>query len=139
MYNQDKNKIIVVVPNQKKIIIKKSIINSDNVCNVKLSSNIIAMQELTPNAYKLYMYFCFYNDNSKIILSFSNICNIINMSEKTYHRSVKELIKYGYLIKINDRNDYIFCENKINGEYNKIEDIKFDFIYSDDFNKRFKK
>ena len=116
---EEKIRVIVTVPNQKVITVNKSICDKEHIyaqCNLK--ANKMALKELSANAYKLYMYFALNQDDYTFALSYVHVYSITGMSEKTYHRAVKELIEKGYLVKEKDKkNQYIFYDGKINGEY----------------------
>ena len=88
------------VPNQKKIIIERS---SENVrkdyLKVSNESLHIAMYNLTPSTFLLWIYF---TDNSKgyqLDLYPVDFLNLTNLSRSTYDRAFKELEEKGYLIK----------------------------------------
>ena len=116
---EEKIRVIVTVPNQKVITVNKSICDKEHIyaqCNLK--ANKMALKELSANAYKLYMYFALNQDDYTFALSYVHVYSITGMSEKTYHRAVKELIDKGYLVKEEGKkNQYIFYDGKINGEY----------------------
>ena len=116
---EEKIRVIVTVPNQKVITVNKSICDKEHIyaqCNLK--ANKMALKELSANAYKLYMYFALNQDDYTFALSYVHVYSITGMSEKTYHRAVKELIEKGYLVKEEDKkNQYIFYDGKINGKY----------------------
>lgn len=119
MATEKEIQVIITVPNQKVITVNKSICNKEHIyaqCNLK--ANKMALKELSANAYKLYMYFALNQDNYTFALSYVHVYSITGMSEKTYHRAVKELIEKGYLVKEKDKkNQYIFYDGKINGKY----------------------
>lgn len=116
---EEKIRVIVTVPNQKVITVNKSICDKEHIyaqCNLK--ANKIALKELSANAYKLYMYFALNQDDYAFALSYVHVYSTTGISEKTYHRAVKELIEKGYLVKEKDKkNQYIFYDGKIDGEY----------------------
>lgn len=120
---EEKIRVIVTVPNQKVITVNKSICDKEHIyatCNLK--ANKIALKELSANAYKLYMYFALNQDNYTFALSYLDVYNITGMSEKTYHRTVKELIEKGYLVKTEtSTNQYIFYDGKIDGKYSLVK------------------
>ena len=119
MGNEEKIRVIITVPNQKVITVKQSICDTEHIyarCNLK--ANKMALKELSANAYKLYMYFALNQDNYSFALSYVHVYSITGISEKTYHRAVKELIDKGYLVKEEGKkNQYIFYDGKIDGEY----------------------
>ena len=119
MATEEKIKVIITVPNQKVVTVKQSICDKEHIytqCNLK--ANKMALKELNANAYKLYMYFALNQNDYTFALSYVHVYSITGMSEKTYHRAVKELIEKGYLVKEEDKkNQYIFYDGKIDGEY----------------------
>lgn len=127
MEKQEKIRVIITVPNQKVITVQHSICDKEHIytqCNIK--ANKMALKELSPNAYKLYMYFDLNQDNYSFALSFLDVHEITGMSDKTYQKSVNELIEKGYLVQKESKNQYIFYDGKINGEYSKVETTQRD-------------
>lgn len=116
---EEKVRVIITVPNQKVVTVKQSICDKEHIytqCNLK--ANKMALKELSANAYKLYMYFALNQNDYTFALSYVHVYSVTGMSEKTYHRAVKELIEKGYLVKEeNKKNQYIFYDGKIDGEY----------------------
>lgn len=111
---EDENvKIIVTVPNQKVVRIVHTLCDDNHLytrCNLK--ANKTAMKELTPSAYKLYMYLLWNNNDYVFALSPVDVCNETNISNSSYKRAVKELIEFGYLVQSKQKNRYTFFENK---------------------------
>lgn len=123
MEKEEKIRVIITVPNQKVITVNKSICDGEHIyatCNLK--ANKMALKELSPNTYKLYMYFALNQNDYSFALSYVHVYSITGMSEKTYHRAVKELIDKGYLVKEEGKkNQYIFYDGKIDGEYSLVK------------------
>lgn len=119
---EEKIKIIMTVPNQKVVTVQHTICDKEHIytqCNVK--ANKMALKELSPNAYKLYMYFDLNQHNYTFALSYKDVHEYTGMSDKTYQKSVNELIDKGYLVQSEIKNQYIFYDGKINGDYGKVE------------------
>ena len=66
-----------------------------------------AMRVLNGNAFKLYVYLCQNNDNSKIILSGKKFGEVLGVPKRSYIIAKQELIKKRYLIQRED-GDYDF-------------------------------
>lgn len=119
---EEKIKNIITVPNQKIITVKHSICDKEHLyTQYNIKANKMALKELSPNAYKLYMYFDLNQNNYTFALSCKDICEHTGMSDKTYQKSVNELIEKGYLVQSEIKNQYIFYDGKENGEYSKVE------------------
>lgn len=126
MGTENKIRVIITVPNQKVVTVKQSICDKEHIytqCNLK--ANKMALKELSANTYKLYMYFALNQNDFVMALSYVDVYNVTGMSEKTYHRAVKELIDKGYLVKEKDKkNQYIFYDGKIDGEYSVVKNTR---------------
>lgn len=126
MATENKIRVIITVPNQKVVTVKQSICDKEHIytqCNLK--ANKMALKELSPNTYKLYMYFALNQNDFVMALSYVDVYNVTGMSEKTYHKAVKELIDKGYLVKEEDKkNQYIFYDGKIDGEYRVVKNTR---------------
>lgn len=114
---QEKVRIIITVPNQRVVTVKHEPCNKDNLytmCNI--AANKTAMKELSPNAYKLYMYFDLNQDGYTFALSFKDVHNVTGMSDKTYHKAINELIEKKYLVQIKDSsNQFMFYDGTVGG------------------------
>ena len=108
----ENEKKIFSVPNQKIIKIKHDLCDKGHIyatCNV--NSNRKALKELSPNTYKVYMYFALNQNNYTFALSCQAVQNATGMSDKTYQKAVHELIDKGYLEAAVDKgNMYTFYE-----------------------------
>lgn len=125
------------VPNQKKIIIERSsdLVKKDylKVSNENLN---LAMYDLKPSAFMLWIYFCDNQNGYQLDLYPVDFTNKTGLSRSTYDRAFEELENKGYLKKSkNKKNLYLFNEvselSNIPGEDNvvilekaSLEDIK---------------
>lgn len=82
---------ILVAKNQKVIQIHR-IKNSIN-----FEANKKAMQDLTANAYVLYMYLLMHENHRVWALSSKDVFNKTPLTQKTYPKAVVELVEKGYL------------------------------------------
>ncbi len=82
---------ILVAKNQKVIQIHR--IKS----SINFEANYKAMNDLTSNAYVLYMYLLMHENHRVWALSSKDVYNKTHLTEKTYPNAVKELVKKGYL------------------------------------------
>lgn len=78
-------------------------INSCFVKNGKMTINIskikIAIIELSPSAFKLYLYFNEWENGAVFCLSPKDFCIAYDVSESTYRRAKDELIQKGYIVQ----------------------------------------
>ena len=114
--------IVYTVPNQKVVKVKHDICDKAHpytMCNVK--SNSRALKELSPNTYKLYMYFDLNQDGYTFALSYQAVHNATGMSDKTYQKAVKELIEKRYLVQSETKGLYIFYDGTVDSEDRKVE------------------
>lgn len=100
------------VPNQKKIIIERL---SDSVRNnyLKVSNDNLnlAMYNLKPSAFMLWIYFCDNQNGYQLDLYPIDFINKTGLSRSTYDRAFEELEEKGYLIKSKTKkNLYLFNE-----------------------------
>lgn len=110
------------VPNQKKIIIeRKSVKDTSDYFKVSNTNLYLAMYNLKPNAFKLWVYFADNKNGYKLDLYPIDFLNKSGSSRSTYDRAFTELEEMGYLIKSEkQKNLYLFKEVS---ESNKIQDI----------------
>ncbi len=106
------------VPNQKKIIIERL---SDSVRNnyLKVSNENLnlAMYNLKPSAFMLWIYFCDNQNGYQLDLYPIDFINKTGLSRSTYDRAFEELEEKGYLIKSKTKkNLYLF---------NEVSDFKY--------------
>lgn len=114
--------IVYTVPNQKVVKVKHYLCDGTHLyamCNLK--SNKKALQELSPNTYKLYMYFSLNQDDYTFALSCQAVCNATGMSDSTYKKAVRELVDKGYLVKSKTKGLYIFYEGTENSPDRSVE------------------
>lgn len=100
------------VPNQKKIIIER---HSDKarVDYLKISNESLnlAMYNLKPSAFMLWIYFTDNSNGYKLDLYPVDFINKTGLSRSTYDRAFEELEEKGYLIKSKSQNNlYLFSE-----------------------------
>lgn len=101
-----------VAANQKVVEIKK-VLQRGYILDIK--TNKVAIKELTPNAYMLYMHFMLNKIGYIEALSIKNVMDTTSLSERKYYKAVNELIQKRYLVKTDslDFNEfYIFYEGK---------------------------
>jgi len=101
---------INVAPNQKVIEIYKA--KEKSIINIKY--NRTAQANLSLAAYAMYMHLMSNLHGYQEVLSLENIINTTALSEKTYYKSIKELIDKQYLIKTYNKdisNYYILYED----------------------------
>lgn len=104
---------IKVAPNQKVIEIRK-VHPKGRILDIE--SNYKAMRQLSDSAYKLYMHFVLNVPGYKEALSYQRIKEYINISERSYYKSINELINNNYLYKKDNKDFkeyYLFLENPI--------------------------
>lgn len=114
--------IVYTVPNQKVVKVMHDICNENHIytqCNVK--SNKRAIKELSPNAYKLYMYFALNHHEYTFALSSVDVQNTTGMSDTTYKKCVRELIEKEYLVKSKTKGLYIFYEGTQNSPDRRVK------------------
>lgn len=100
---------ILLATNQKLIRINKL----QNGINFK--ANYEALSNLTPNAYKLYMYLLMHDDDRIWALSSKDVYERVKLTSKTYPNAVKELIEKKYLVKCDiDVGSEVITENAYN-------------------------
>ena len=113
------------VPNQKKIIIERSSEKArKDFLKVSNESLHLAMYNLTPSTFLLWIYF---TDNAKgyqLDLYPVDFLNLTNLSRSTYDRAFKELEEKGYLIKSSkQKNLYLFKEISESDMIVKIDEV----------------
>lgn len=100
-------RIVYTVPNQRVVETMKAECNGrckENYfteCN--LNSLRKALKELSPNAFKLYMYFAKNQDGYTFALSRADVMNATNISASTYTRAINEMMEKGYLVQSKGR------------------------------------
>ena len=117
--------IVYTVPNQKVVKVKHDLCDAAHtytMCNVK--SNSRALKELSPNTYKLYMYFDLNQDGYTFALSYQAVHNATGMSDKTYQKAVNELIEKKYLVPSKQKGLYIFYDGTVDSDDRKVENTQ---------------
>lgn len=113
------------VPNQKKIFIERS---TDTIRNdfLKVSNENLklAMMNLKPTTFLLWIYFTDNKDGYQLDLYPENFTELTGLSRSTYRRAFEELEEKGYLIKSkNKKNWYLFNERSEKLFPNKKDEI----------------
>lgn len=113
------------IPNQKTIIIERS---SESVKKdfLKVSNENLglAMLNLSPNAFKLWIYFTDNANGYKLELYSIDFEKRANVSKSTYGRCFKELEEKGYLIKSQkEKNFYLFKEKSDSKDLKHIDQV----------------
>lgn len=103
------------VPNQKKILVKKLETNKKGILFTKLTQEamIEAMQKLSGNTFKVYMYFVKNNNDYEFALSRVDVENKTGLKKTAYDNAIKQLIECSYLVQQKEKNNYIFYESPI--------------------------
>lgn len=104
---------ITVATNQRVVEVRKVYSNLNDGRVFDINANKKAMQELTPNAYTLYMYFVLKFPGYIEALSISNVRKSTKISEKGYYKAFDELVAQKYLVKkdsLDFDNFYVFYE-----------------------------
>lgn len=82
-----------------------------------------AASDLSPNAFKLYIYLCNNKDSFRLELSSKDFIAWSNTSDSTYDRAFNELKAKEYLIQSQDKkNVYLFVEESRNYDERHKED-----------------
>ena len=132
------------VPNQKRIYIERA---SDTVrkdfLKVSNQSLHLAMYNLKPSAFLLWIYFTDNANGYSLDLYPVDFCNKTGLSDSTYRRAFTELEEKGYLLKHRTmKNTYMFRQisdyadvpDQINSINEKdFESMKNDFIYKNNY------
>lgn len=104
---------IKVVSNQRVVEVRKVYSDPNDGRVFDINANKKAMQELTPNAYTLYMYFVLKFPGYREALSISHIRKSTKISEKGYYKAFNELVAQKYLVKkdsLDFDNFFVFYE-----------------------------
>ena len=132
------------VPNQKRIYIERA---SDTVrkdfLKVSNQSLHLAMYNLKPSAFMLWIYFTDNANGYSLDLYPVDFCNKTGLSDSTYRRAFTELEEKGYLLKhrtmkntymFRQISDYAYVPDQINSINEKdFESMKNEFIYKNDY------
>ena len=124
----------ILVPNQNKIFICKSLTDSDNPY-IKLNNE--ALEESFYNfsnrgvGFKLYLYLAMNKDEREFNLSSAHFMAFANCSRKAYTNAFKELVELGYLVleETNENNNgfYTFYDKStlITPYHEQLTKIKY--------------
>lgn len=88
---------VKVVPNQKVIEIHKVHAKGGRILDI--ATNRVAQQELSAQAYVLYMHFMLNLPGYREALSLKYITESTSLSERGYYKAVNELIEQKYLVR----------------------------------------
>lgn len=100
-----------LAPNQKVVTVLKS---KPRGYILDIEANKLARKTLSSDAYSLYMYFVLNIPGYTEALSMKHNLETSSLSERTYYKSVNELIQKGYLVKTEHeqiKEYYLFYEN----------------------------
>lgn len=97
-------------PNQKTVIVQKTPTEAEQVyCKFDKEGLFRAVQELTHNELKVYLYLASNKDGYRAGLSTADIAERTNANQRRVQSAVNGLIEKGYLIQLQN-NEYLFCE-----------------------------
>ena len=102
----------MAVPNQRIIYVMRDSENArSNYFKIGHKQLDKAVNDLSGNTFKLYIYLANNKDNYKLELSSKHFILWSGTSDSTYDRAFKELKEKGYLLEIPDKkNQYFFVE-----------------------------
>lgn len=108
----DNLKIIVTTPNQKSIVTKKTLVDTENTYSkINIEAVCTAARLLSDKTFKLYMRMNLHQDNYTYALSPADIEKVMGLSVGQYRAAVKEMIQKMYLVLVKGRkNLYRFYE-----------------------------
>ena len=92
----DQDYTLKLAPNQKVVTVLKS---KPRGYILDIEANKLARQTLSSDAYSLYMHFVLNVPGYTEALSMKHNLETSSLSERTYYKSVNELIEKGYLVK----------------------------------------
>lgn len=100
-------------PNQKVICVHKAPVNKKELyTRINLNAINQALENLTGNAFKLFIYIDKNQDEHKFALSCTDIMKKLNISNKTFYNAFNELIQSGYITQTDEESNYYnFNEN----------------------------
>ena len=103
--------MVVVYPNQKIVTVHKAPANKENVYGVlNKAAAFSALQNLTHNELKVFMYLALNQPDYCMALSTSDIAAKVGSTEDGMRKAVQGLIKKGYMVQEHGRA-YAFYEN----------------------------
>jgi hypothetical protein len=114
--NDGKHYDIKLAPNQKVVTVIKS---KPKGYVLDIEANKVARKKLSSDAYSLYMHFVLNIPGYTEALSMKHNLDTSSLSERTYYKSVNELIEKGYLVKTEHKQIkeyYLFYENGTDDE-----------------------
>ena len=114
--NDGKHYDIKLAPNQKVITVIKS---KPKGYILDIEANKLARKNLSSDAYSLYMHFVLNAPGYTEALSMKHNIATSSLSERTYYKSVNELIEKGYLVKTPHeqiKEYYLFYEKGTSNE-----------------------
>ena len=106
----DKHYDIKLAPNQKVVTVVKS---KPKGYILDIEANKLARKTLSSDAYSLYMHFVLNIPGYTEALSMKHNLETSSLSERTYYKSINELIEKGYLVKTQHeliKEYYLFYE-----------------------------
>lgn len=108
----DNLKIIVTTPNQKSIVTKKTLVDTENTYSkINIEAVCTAARMLSDKTFKLYMRMNLHQNNYTYALSPADIKEVMGLSVGQYRAAVKEMIQKMYLVLVEGRkNLYRFYE-----------------------------
>ena len=108
----DNLKIIVRTPNQKSVVTKKTLVDTENTYSkINIEAVCTAARLLSDKTFKLYMRMNLHQDNYTYALSPADIQKVMGLSVGQYRAAVKEMIQKMYLVLVEGRkNLYRFYE-----------------------------
>lgn len=108
----DNFKIIRISPNQKIIVTKKTLVDTENTYSkINIEAVSTAARLLSGNTFKLYMRMNLHQDNYTYALSSEDIRKMVGLSVGQYRAAVNEMIQKMYLVLVESRkNLYRFYE-----------------------------
>ena len=107
---------IKLAPNQKVVTVIKS---KPKGYILDIDANRLARKNLSSDAYSLYMHFVLNVPGYTEALSMKHNLDTSSLSERTYYKSVNELIEKGYLVKTQHeqiKEYYLFYEGGTDDE-----------------------
>lgn len=114
--NDGKHYDIKLAPNQKVVTVVKS---KPKGYILDIEANKLARKTLSSDAYSLYMHFVLNVPGYTEALSMKHNLDTSSLSERTYYKSVNELIEKGYLVKTEHeqiKEYYLFYESGTDDE-----------------------
>ncbi len=118
------------VPNQKKVIIKKEICDKKNLyATINMNALEKAMNDLSGEAFKLWIYFSKNQNNYTFDLS-QKAAEKYGIKKSTYYDNIKVLIKKGYLQQREENSNIYYFTEIAFSEIRKQEEQK-EYIISE--------